>query len=106
MVISASTGTVCPQPNDDDAGRFLILRPRLRRVAKSRPPRPPPVNEPPRRPWFGFGRLPGLGRPGAAETWSRVYPQSAMQFGVTVLPDPPWQRLVELMQLAEQNGFE
>jgi probable F420-dependent oxidoreductase len=25
--------------------------------------------------------------------------------GVTVLPDPPWQRLVELMQLAEQNGF-
>ena len=29
-----------------------------------------------------------------------------MQFGVTVLPDPPWQRLVELMQLAEQNGFD
>jgi probable F420-dependent oxidoreductase len=27
-------------------------------------------------------------------------------FGVTVLPDPPWQRLVELLQLAEQNGFE
>jgi probable F420-dependent oxidoreductase len=27
-------------------------------------------------------------------------------FGVTVLPDPPWQRLVELMQLAEQSDFE
>jgi len=25
---------------------------------------------------------------------------------VTVLPDPPWQRLVELMQLAESNGFQ
>jgi probable F420-dependent oxidoreductase len=29
-----------------------------------------------------------------------------LSFGVTILPDPPWQRLVELMQLAEQNGFE
>jgi probable F420-dependent oxidoreductase len=29
-----------------------------------------------------------------------------LTFGVTVLPDPPWQRLVELMQIAEQNGFE
>jgi probable F420-dependent oxidoreductase len=27
-------------------------------------------------------------------------------FGVTVLPDPPNSRFVELMQLAEQNGFE
>jgi probable F420-dependent oxidoreductase len=27
-------------------------------------------------------------------------------FGVTVLPDPPYTRLVELMQLAEQHGFE
>jgi probable F420-dependent oxidoreductase len=25
---------------------------------------------------------------------------------VTVLPDPPWRRLVELMQLAEQHGFD
>ena len=25
---------------------------------------------------------------------------------MTVLPDPPWQRLVELMQLAESNGFQ
>ena len=31
---------------------------------------------------------------------------SMLSFGVTVLPDPPWQRLVELMQLAEQNGFD
>jgi len=29
-----------------------------------------------------------------------------LDFGVTILPDPPWQRLVELMQLAEQNGFD
>ena len=29
-----------------------------------------------------------------------------LSFGVTVLPDPPWQRVVELMQLAERSGFE
>src|SRR5437762_590154 len=29
-----------------------------------------------------------------------------LSFGVTVLPDPPWQRLVELMKLAEEHGFE
>jgi probable F420-dependent oxidoreductase len=29
-----------------------------------------------------------------------------LSFGVTVLPDPPAARLVELFQLAEQNGFE
>jgi probable F420-dependent oxidoreductase len=29
-----------------------------------------------------------------------------MTFGVTVLPDPPFSRFVELMQLAEENGFE
>jgi probable F420-dependent oxidoreductase len=29
-----------------------------------------------------------------------------LTFGVTVLPDPPYTRLVELMQLAEQHGFE
>jgi probable F420-dependent oxidoreductase len=29
-----------------------------------------------------------------------------LSFGVTVLPDPPYQRLVELMQLAESHGFE
>src|SRR6266516_903925 len=29
-----------------------------------------------------------------------------LSFGVTVLPDPPYMRLVELMQLAEQHGFE
>src|SRR3954466_1816011 len=30
----------------------------------------------------------------------------ALSFGVTVLPDPPYTRLIELMQLAEQRGFE
>ncbi len=30
----------------------------------------------------------------------------ALSFGVTVLPDPPYQRLVELMVLGEQHGFE
>jgi probable F420-dependent oxidoreductase len=29
-----------------------------------------------------------------------------LSFGVTVLPDPPYTRLVELMQLAERHGFE
>lgn len=29
-----------------------------------------------------------------------------LSFGVTVLPDPPYQRLVELMQLTEKHGFE
>jgi probable F420-dependent oxidoreductase len=30
----------------------------------------------------------------------------AMSFGVTVLPDPPYQRWLELIQLAESHGFE
>ena len=29
-----------------------------------------------------------------------------LSFGVTVLPDPPYQRLIELLQLAERQGFE
>ena len=29
-----------------------------------------------------------------------------MKFGVTVMPDPPYTRLIELMQKAEQEGFE
>jgi probable F420-dependent oxidoreductase len=29
-----------------------------------------------------------------------------LSFGVTVLPDPPYQRLVELLRLAESHGFE
>jgi probable F420-dependent oxidoreductase len=29
-----------------------------------------------------------------------------LSFGVTVLPDPPYQRMIELIQLAEQQGFE
>jgi len=30
----------------------------------------------------------------------------ALSFGVTVLPDPPYTRLIELMQNAEEHGFE
>ena len=30
----------------------------------------------------------------------------ALSFGVTVLPDPPYTRLVELMVLGERHGFE
>ncbi len=30
----------------------------------------------------------------------------SLKFGVTVLPDPPYQRLVELLVLAESHGFE
>ena len=29
-----------------------------------------------------------------------------LSFGVTVLPDPPYQRLIELIKLAEEQGFE
>ena len=29
-----------------------------------------------------------------------------LSFGVTIMPDPPWQRLVELIRLAEEHGFE
>ena len=29
-----------------------------------------------------------------------------LTFGVTVLPDPPYQRMIELMQKAEEHGFE
>ena len=29
-----------------------------------------------------------------------------LSFGVTVLPDPPYQRLIELLKLAEGHGFE
>ena len=31
---------------------------------------------------------------------------SMLSFGVTVLPDPPYQRLIELTKLAEEHGFE
>src|SRR3954469_6846201 len=30
----------------------------------------------------------------------------ALTFGVTVLPDPPYRRMIELMQFAEGQGFE
>ena len=30
----------------------------------------------------------------------------ALSFGVTVLPDPPYQRLIELLQLAERQSFD
>src|ERR671924_880086 len=30
----------------------------------------------------------------------------ALTFGVTVLPDPPYQRLIDLLVLGEQHGFE
>ena len=29
-----------------------------------------------------------------------------LSFGVTVLPDPPYQRMLELLRLAERHGFE
>src|SRR3954465_5553777 len=30
----------------------------------------------------------------------------ALSFGMTVMPDPPYQRFVDLMVLAEQQGFD
>ena len=29
-----------------------------------------------------------------------------LSFGITVMPDPPHTRLIELIQLAERHGFE
>ena len=40
------------------------------------------------------------------EPFTRQETLMALSFGVTVLPDPPATRLVELMELGEQNGFE
>src|SRR6478735_4560477 len=37
---------------------------------------------------------------------SRLAPFMAIQFGVTVLPDPPYTRFLELLVLAEEQGFE
>ena len=33
-------------------------------------------------------------------------PMARLSFGVTVLPDPPYTRLVELTKKAEEHGFE
>ena len=30
----------------------------------------------------------------------------ALSFGMTVMPDPPYQRFVDLMKLAEDQGFD
>src|SRR5216117_3229415 len=30
----------------------------------------------------------------------------SLKFGMTVMPDPPFARMLDLIQLAEQNGFE
>ena len=43
---------------------------------------------------------------GSSESDSHKERNMALSFGVTVLPDPPYQRLVELMVLGEQHGFE
>src|SRR6476660_9443911 len=32
--------------------------------------------------------------------------EMSLTFGMTVMPDPPFSRMLELMQLAERNGFE
>ena len=43
---------------------------------------------------------------GFSESESHKERNMALSFGVTVLPDPPYQRLVDLMVLAESQGFE
>ena len=43
-----------------------------------------------------------MARPGLAQYGLPM----ALSFGVTVLPDPPYQRLIELLKLAEEHGFE
>jgi alkanesulfonate monooxygenase SsuD/methylene tetrahydromethanopterin reductase-like flavin-dependent oxidoreductase (luciferase family) len=32
--------------------------------------------------------------------------RALLTFGMTVMPDPPFSRMLKLIQLAEQNGFE
>ena len=48
--------------------------------------------------------VPGL--PGSAPERDEPERHMSLSFGVTVLPDPPHDRLVELLQLAESHGFE
>src|SRR4051794_4154823 len=42
----------------------------------------------------------------AREGNSRLRKSMAITFGVTVLPDPPYTRFLELLELAEDQGFE
>jgi hypothetical protein len=49
-----------------------------------------------------FARIPAVG----AGLDTRMSRRMALSFGVTVLPDPPYQRMIELLQLAEGHGFE
>src|SRR6185369_4887547 len=61
------------------------------------------------RPGRARGRRLGGGRRSFArgiESPSHPEEGSMLTFGVTVLPDPPHTRFVELMKLAEDNGFE
>ena len=83
------------QPNADDAGRFLSSVRDSGVESSTRPPRPPPRQ-----------RAPAAAVVSSRPRRSYRSSSAMLSFGVTVLPDPPWQRLVELMQLAEQNGFD
>src|SRR5437879_13740932 len=56
-----------------------------------------------------------MGRSGSSSSASsRLWPRSQrrarlarmLDFGVTVLPDPPYSRWLELIQVAEKHGFE
>src|SRR3954468_16060412 len=47
-------------------------------------------------------RVPGRGRVDAGEMLTHM----ALSFGMTVMPPPPYQRFIELIQLAERQGFE
>src|SRR5215213_6911365 len=65
------------------------------RWSRSRPPSTRPTPSAPSRPVHAatLRALPVV--PGGGE----------MDFGLTVLPDPPYSRLLELLQLGEANGF-
>ena len=42
----------------------------------------------------------------AARRGSMLAPMTSLQFGVTILPDPPCSRFVELVQAAEASGYD
>ena len=56
--------------------------------------------------WAATGHLPRAAIRARMPLPATTFGGPMLSFGVTVLPDPPYQRLIELMKLAEAQGFE
>src|SRR5581483_4267524 len=66
-----------------------------------------PGRRPHRLPRARRARVVGRARDAAIGSFGSPRPRRAlMEFGVTVLPDPPFSRWLELIQLAERHGFQ